>query len=590
MDSVRSPPFPLARSVVRLCCLLAFAGLPLGAHALQVEIDAPPQIERLLAAHLDIVRAARDAAPISAEERERLLRVSEATARELLATEGYFTPQIEVHVEDGGDAGVIRYRVKPGPRTRIASVAIRYRGALAASDAAAERLRARIAHDWPAKVGEPFRQSDWTRAKTDVLLPLFAASFATARIVESRAEIDPATHSAALTVVIDSGPRFYYGPLVITGATRYPRDIAANLAPFSAGKPYRQQDLLDYQRALEASGYYAQAQVRIDPDPELAAAVPVHVELVEKPAKRVGVGVGVSTDTGARVQLEGLDQNVLGRGLRVRLATRLETRQQQASGELDWPRGERGFSDSLGLRLKRTDIAGQVTESTLLAAKRARTRGTVDTTASVQFQTETQTLGGVVTQHNQALSANYAWGKRTDAQAAFPVAGYATSLQAGGALAALFSDRSFVRLYGRHTQYVRLGDRARLVLRGEAGGVVADGRDGIPTDFLFRAGGDNSVRGYAYQSLGRRVGDAVEAVRFLATASVEADYFFTPAWGAALFVDAGDAADRIADLAPKLGYGVGARWRSPVGPLNLDVAYGEATRQVRVHFSLGVSF
>jgi translocation and assembly module TamA len=164
------------------------------------------------------------------------------------------------------------------------------------------------------------------------------------------------------------------------------------------------------------------------------------------------------------------------------------------------------------------------------------------------------------------------------------------NLQGGGAVEAVLSDTSFVRLYGRHTQYFRAGDKGRLILRGELGSVLADTRAGIPTDFLFRAGGDNSVRGYAYQSLGRTLEGGVASVRYLATGSVEYNHFFEGNWGMAVFVDAGDAADSPGALSPVFGYGVGARYRSPVGPINLDLAYGEATGEFRLHFSLGVSF
>jgi translocation and assembly module TamA len=112
----------------------------------------------------------------------------------------------------------------------------------------------------------------------------------------------------------------------------------------------------------------------------------------------------------------------------------------------------------------------------------------------------------------------------------------------------------------------------------------------VPSTFLFRAGGDQSVRGYGYQQLGVPVGTAITGARYLLTASAEYDYWFKPPWGAAVFYDVGNAADNFNDLKPKVGYGVGARWRSPVGPINVDVAYGKAVRKVRLHFSLGFTF
>jgi translocation and assembly module TamA len=391
-------------------------------------------------------------------------------------------------------------------------------------------------------------------------------------------------------LTVDSGPEFFYGKPVISGGQRYPESIARNLNPARPGQPYRQQDMLDYQTALEASGYYAQATVRIEPDPAQAAAVPIQVEVVERMEKRFSVGAGVSTDTGARVQTSWLHRDVLDRGLRLKLDARLETSRQTTTAELAWPRNAKGYENSLGLQLKQEDIEGQEIRSTVLAAKRSRTRGQIETTLSLQYQTEEQTIANVLDSSNQALSLNYAWTLRNVGRAFYPRRGYVLSLQGGGALDALLSDTSFVRLLARHTQYFPAGKDGRLILRGEWGSVLAESRDGIPTDFLFRAGGDNSIRGYAYQSLGRSLSGSISSVRYLATGSVEYNYFFNREWGMALFVDAGDAADSPGSLSPVFGYGFGARYSSPVGPVNLDLAYGEATEEFRLHFSLGVSF
>jgi len=559
------------------------------AHALTVEVDAPDEIKALLAQHLETARAARLGEKLDAEEMARLQRQSELTARDLLATEGYFAPQVESAVERVGDDWRVNYRVVPGARTTVRSVKLAFEGALQTRTDEAG-LRRRVERSFSLKQGMPFRQADWEAAKLALLRPLVAGAYPAARIAASEARIDPAAQSADLTLTVDSGPAFFYGQPVISGSQRYPESIVRNLNPTKPGKPTRQQDLLDYQAALETSGYYAQATVRVDPDPAQAAAVPIHVEVVERPERLFSVGVGVSTDTGARVQASWLHRNILDRGMRLKLDARLETARQTGLAELAWPRNATGYENSLGVQLKQEDIEGQETRSTLLVAKRTRTRGQIEATLSLQYQTETQEIGDVVSARNQALVANYAWTQRTVERAFYPRRGYVLTLQGGGAAAALLSDTSFIRLYGRHTQYFRAGDNGRLILRGELGSVLADTRDGIPTDFLFRAGGDNSVRGYAYESLGRTLEGGVASVRYLATGSVEYNYFFGRDWGMALFVDAGDAADSPGNLSPVFGYGVGARYRSPVGPVNLDLAYGEATDEFRLHFSLGVSF
>ncbi len=566
-----------------LCVLLGIGP----ARALTVEIVAPDALKALLSKHLEAARAARLGEALGAEEVARLRDLSQTSARELLATEGYFSPLIDVTTED---ATLLRFAVTPGARTHVRGVKLNYTGALAEAGEGNQRRRARVERQFAMRPGMPFRQADWEAAKGAVLQPLLAAEYPAARIVASEARIDPETHTADLALTLDSGPAFRYGELLISGNQRYPAAIIRNLSPLKPGQPCRQQDLLDYQAALEASGYYAQAVVRIETDPSRAEAAPIRVEVVEKPLHLLSLGVGISTDTGARVQAAWLHRNLSQRGMRLKLDARLEETRQNGAAELIWPRNASGYENSLGLQLKQEDIEGQETRASVLSAKRGRTRGGIEVTQSLQYQTERQLIGNVTELRNRALTANLAWTRRTLGRAFYPRRGDVLSLQIGGATEALMSDTSFLRLYGRYTEYFRAGDTGRLVLRGELGGVLADTRIGIPTDFLFRAGGDNSIRGYAYQSQGRALGGGIASVRYLATGSAEYNYFFNGDWGAALFVDAGDAADTPSSLKPVVGVGIGARYRSPVGPINLDLAYGEATDAFRLHFSLGVSF
>ncbi len=159
-----------------------------------------------------------------------------------------------------------------------------------------------------------------------------------------------------------------------------------------------------------------------------------------------------------------------------------------------------------------------------------------------------------------------------------------------GASELLLSDQTFARTYGKAAWFYPFANFGRLLVRGEIGVVWADSRDGIPTDFLFRTGGDQSVRGYEYQSLGVREGEAIVGGRYLAVGSVEYVQLLTENWGAAIFYDYGDAADEVDELDFVSGYGIGARYRSPVGPINVDLAYGEDVSEFRLHLSVGFSF
>jgi translocation and assembly module TamA len=152
------------------------------------------------------------------------------------------------------------------------------------------------------------------------------------------------------------------------------------------------------------------------------------------------------------------------------------------------------------------------------------------------------------------------------------------------------STRGFGRGIAQLAGWIPFDIKTQLALRAEAGAVVASTSDGIPAPLLFRTGGDTTVRGYAFQSLGPRVGDATVPGRYYALASAEVVRWIEPSWGIAVFVDAGNAADRVRDLKPVYGYGVGGRLRTPIGPFRLDLAYGEETKSVRVHLSVGLLF
>jgi translocation and assembly module TamA len=112
----------------------------------------------------------------------------------------------------------------------------------------------------------------------------------------------------------------------------------------------------------------------------------------------------------------------------------------------------------------------------------------------------------------------------------------------------------------------------------------------VPDDFGFRTGGARSIRGYKYQSIGVKQDDAVVGAPTLLVGSIEYDHYFDERWGMGVFVDAGDAAESFGDMSMAVGYGVGARVRTPAGPLFLDVAYGQRDRDLRLHFSLGIAF
>lgn len=571
-----------------LLCLLL--GVAMGARANNtLSVDAPDVLRHLLEKHLDIVPLLEDKPDaLPADEWQRVFDRGLATTTELLATEGYFSPTVAGKLEKTAAGWHASYQVKAGPRTLVAEINVRLEGPLAKQAEAKGRLMA-TRGQVGLKAGDPFRQADWDKAKSSVLEPLWSKGYPAARLTSSEAQIDPDHQQARLSLVVDSGPLFHFGDVNVEGLVRYPRSVVENLRPMHGGEVYDQARLLAYQRALEATGYFERVSVSVDARPERVEDLPIHVQVKENKKQQVSFGLGASTDTGPRAQVGYRLRNLAGSALRLSLDTQLNPHEQQVTGQLSRPRTVRGFDDSLGLTLKRSEVEGPVSRTLQLQATRSRQRGLLTATLTAQYLAELLSLAASQ-QHNQAVSLNYGWVYRTVGEQFYPSRGWVTSLQGGGGFDPGQPNDYFVRLFARHSHFFWLGGRARLIARAEFGSVLANRAWGIPSDFLFRAGGDNSVRGYAYQSLGPKVAGDVVPTRYLATGSVEYNYFFTRDWGAALFVDAGDAAQEPSQLRLHTGAGLGARYRSPVGPVNLDVAYGEQTHEWRLHFTLGVAF
>ena len=129
-----------------------------------------------------------------------------------------------------------------------------------------------------------------------------------------------------------------------------------------------------------------------------------------------------------------------------------------------------------------------------------------------------------------------------------------------------------------------------VILRAEAGQVFASGDEGIPDDYLFRTGGSTTVRGYSYQSLGVQVPGAVLGGRVMAVASAEYVHWLDSYWGAAVFTDTGNAAASWKDMKLFQSAGVGARYKTPAGPIALDLAYGKQSKKLRLDFSIAIAF
>ena len=289
------------KPVVLAALLLA---LPVAAAVPQLQ--APEDVRQLLTDYLELGDVAD--APAEAAFERRMRREVPA----LLATEGYFSPQVVVT----GSDDTLLVDVDPGVRSTVGGVRIEIVGAV--DEARREALR----RGWKLKSGQPFRQADWDDAKQSLLADLLAVDFAGGRLQDSTAEVDPAAHSVDQHVVVAAGPPYSFGELKISGLKRYePALIERYNRTVEAGKPYREDRLLALQTALQDTPYFGSVTVSlerskdgdsppVDADGRVSAPVLVHVR--ERAPYQVSLGAGYSTNTGARVEANYRSSDLFG--------------------------------------------------------------------------------------------------------------------------------------------------------------------------------------------------------------------------------------------------------------------------------------
>jgi len=567
--------------------LLALAGgAPAhGADSL-VELQAPDALRPLLVKHLDFLeRPPEDV--LDAAGRIALMRRARKEIREILATEGYFSPAIERQDLDGERLRVV---VTPGRRTSISALDLRFAGDITGSGGDRPQRLAALQAAWGLPVGQPFRQADWDGAKQRLLDALSSREYAAASISDSRALIDPETASARLEVEVDSGPVFRFGALQINGLSDYDASLIERYRPPELGEPYSQERLLRFQTALQNTSYFASVVVDIDRSSATPDAVPVRVDVTEAKPRRIGFGAGVSSNTGYRVETSYRDAHFMGQPWNLVSGVRVEQRRQLGYADVFLPPSASGYLDSVGALAEHTNISGLQTQRQSIGVVRTIPRGSMENRLALNYQQEILTPEGSLRSSRSALTANWSWTYRAVDNMLDPRHGQVVNLQLGGASRALLSDRNFVRLYGRYQHFFPIGERDVLILRAEGGMTIAASRDGVPQDFLFRTGGAQTVRGYAYQSLGVTEGSAIVGGRYLAVTSAEYVHWYEGNWGVAAFVDAGNANDQRELFKMNLGYGFGPRWRSPAGPIAVDLAYGQSDHRVRLQFAVAIAF
>ena len=441
----------------------------------------------------------------------------------------------------------------------------------------------------------PYQHNDilnhrkYTEYKNSLKETAQAFGYFDAVFLKHKISVNPTTYTASIDLVLDTGKRFRYGDINIKQKV-LDKETMRNFLKIKEGDFYSSEELIGQQQLLQSSGFYADIKINALHKQAIDQRIPIEISLKAKKRNAWKFKVGYGTDTGPRISGE-LNRRWTGaQGHRLNLSATAAPKVSTFVARLTEPKANphEGMLSYL-FEWEQDRDGDTVGRSYKLGAEYSRkTSHNWQQTASVTYLLET-TQEGNDTPIQSHLTLVGATVEKTEADNyLFPLNGWHVKAGVHGAIEKLLSDQSILQLNTDIKMLNQLGE-GRLISRLNFGTTLVGDFDSLPKSLRFFAGGGQSVRGYTFNSLGERNKEGnVLGGKHLLVGSVEYEHPIKDKWGAAVFLDAGNAYNDLGSPDLKWGAGMGVRWRSPVGSVRVDIGFPQNKfSDPHLHLSIG---
>jgi len=513
---------------------------------------------------------------------ERAFQRAETEARRAMETLGYYQSSFETSLAWEQACWQVGLAIEQGKAVRIGSVDLVVLPPLDAEPRMREALDA-----LPIGVGRRFSHRQYEAAKARLMEVAEDLGYFDARFTRHIVKVDPQANRAAVELTLDSGQRYRIGAIVVDQESLRP-ELFRRFLHFEEGQPFDARQLATTYRDLLGSQYFDRVLVAPDLDAREDQTVPVLVTASALTRRSLLLGAGYATDSGPRVRGDLRYRSLNDRGHRASVSTLASSIQGELKGQYRVPHGDPAhewlFAES-ALSYENNDTYESLRRT--LGVGRTHRRGShwIETN-HLDLRVDDFEVGEQ-DGRSRLLLLGSSWSLKTLIEDPRPLSGHTLNLNVRGAARQLLSDTDLLQLIVRARHIQPLGERLRLLSRISSGWTLQRDFDELPPSIRFFAGGDGSVRGYGFETIGPEENGNVVGGKGLLTGSMELDLLFRSNWSFALFADAGSAFDDRPDFSRSVG--VGVRWYSPLGPLRLDLAHplDDPSRRVRIHISLG---
>ncbi len=519
----------------------------------------------------------------------RFARQAPARIAKALEPFGYYAPRISTQLErvDNGYY-LLRADIMPGEPVIVSSLVITLHG-----EGENEGRLLRQVETFPLQKGAPLQHQLYEEGKGKLLATATTLGYPDAHYLQHEIRVDSGKRQADIKLQLDTGPKYLFGDITFHGADDYPTTVLKRYLTFAAGDTYDTGELAKTQANLLDADKFRHVKISDSRDPSSSQSVPISIVLEPLPRYQLRPGIGYGTDTGARTSLRFKDNNSFHLGHEFQADLLLAEMRQSLSGQYLVPLTSK--ADTLMAFSVLYDRDHNDTfDSSSLSTEASITHGLpkeIKTTFFISLSQENYEVGNEPSQNTTLIMPGLRIGQR---QWKFEKPGkvrrgYAWQVEVRGSSVTLGSDVSVLQGILGGSAVVSLPGELKLILRAEGGTTIQDEFDDLPPSMRFFAGGDQSVRGYAYKSLGPKdaQGDVIGG-RHLMIGSAEVEMPINDDWSLALFYDTGNAFDSVNDYELAHGAGLGIRRHTPIGPIKLDIARQlEGDRDYRLHLSVG---
>jgi translocation and assembly module TamA len=513
---------------------------------------------------------------------QRLHKQAPDEIRHALEPFGYYRARSDsslVRTETGWRA---QYAIETGEPIRLAAVSIALEGA-GATDIALQHWRA----VFPLHEGDIPLHETYENAKQALLRLARERGYIEGKLLENRLTIDLDRYQASIVLSYATGPRYAFGEISFS-QQGFDEAFLRRYLRFKPGDPYDGAKLLELRRALADSDYFEGAEIVSQFDQVADRRIPIRIDLTLRKPARYSAGLGYATDTGVRGMLGFEKRRANESGDRYSVTLRESQILSSVTARYQIPL-RRPATDSLSYNVSWIDEDTDTLESikTSTGVDLTQQTGPWLRTIGLSYELERYRLGNA--DDSTLLIPHIRWQRASTEDRIQVRDGWLFGVEFRGAHDAVLSDTSFFQTRSEGKYIHSLGEHARLLLRGAAGGSVTPEFIDLPASQRFLAGGDQSIRGYDYETLGPTDADGnVIGGRDLLVGSIELEHDVYNNVALAAFFDAGNAFNP-GEFAIRRGRGVGLRLHTPIGALRIDAAEAmdKSDRPWRLHLTVG---